>query len=569
MQHGADGSATDVSSASPLPVDLVDMGNLVSTNNSSTSTLIADAVFTGSGEDISKYAAINIMVFADQDSAIDGLSLEWSPDNSNWDEIETHTVTADITLVLQAMGEGNYFRIVYTNGTTGQSAFRLHVIYKTIPSIGEVTHLDETITDSGDAQLTRSVLAAKKPDLTYTNIQATAGGNLKVAIEEADTSAAGLAKAEDAAHSSGDTGVMSLAVRNDTLSALAGTDGDYSPLQVNDDGALWIEPGPNHVDSSNSTTSTLIADAVYTGAGIDVLGYAAATVQLDSSHDSATDGMSFEFSTDNSNWDSVHVFTYIAAEGGRNFQFSTHAQYFRVVYTNGGTGQTHLRIQTILHHGTPITSIHRIGDDVSPDRSATIQKACIIAQQGGGGPSAGNYIPVQATAGGNLRVSVEETTLSQSQDSAGGSTDTGIAMLAIRDDEQSAMTPVDGDYSTLRTDKFGNLKVTQLPDATSVVKFGVIDDGLSGDNTLQAAAGAGIKIRVLSVMMVSAGTVTARFESGASGTALTGQMNLIANSGFTLPYNPAGWFETADNVLLNLELSAAISVDGCFTYVEV
>ena len=105
--------------------------------------------------------------------------------------------------------------------------------------------------------------------------------------------------------------------------------------------------------------------------------------------------------------------------------------------------------------------------------------------------------------------------------------------------------------------------------ATSVVKFGVIDDALSGDNTLQAAAGAGIKIRVLSVMMMSAGTVTARFESGAAGTALTGQMNLVANSGFTLPYNPAGWFETADNALLNLELSGAISVDGCFTYVEV
>ena len=43
----------------------------------------------------------------------------------------------------------------------------------------------------------------------------------------------------------------------------------------------------------------------------------------------------------------------------------------------------------------------------------------------------------------------------------------------------------------------------------------------------------------------------------------------MANSGFTLPYNPAGWFETADNALLNLELSAAISVDGMFTYVEV
>jgi hypothetical protein len=159
--------------------------------------------------------------------------------------------------------------------------------------------------------------------------------------------------------------------------------------------------------------------------------------------------------------------------------------------------------------------------------------------------------------------------LAKTQDVAMGANDVGVAMLAVRDDEQAAMTPADGDYTTLRTDRFGNLKVTNLPDATSVVKFGVINVAGSGDNTLQSAAGAGIKIRVLSVMMVSAGTVTARFESGAAGTALTGQMNLVANSGFTLPYNPAGWFETADNVLLNLELSGAISVDGCFTYVEV
>lgn len=161
------------------------------------------------------------------------------------------------------------------------------------------------------------------------------------------------------------------------------------------------------------------------------------------------------------------------------------------------------------------------------------------------------------------------TNLGKAIDTAAGSTDTGVAILAVRDDEQAAITPVDGDYTAVRCDKFGNLKVTQLPDATSVVKYAVIDAATSGDNTLVAAAGVGVKIRVLSLFMISAGTVTARFESGASGTALTGQMNLVVNNGFVLPYNPAGWFETADNTLLNLELSAAISVDGCLTYVEV
>lgn len=99
--------------------------------------------------------------------------------------------------------------------------------------------------------------------------------------------------------------------------------------------------------------------------------------------------------------------------------------------------------------------------------------------------------------------------------------------------------------------------------------FAIIDAATSGDNTLLAAQGAGNKIRVTSLMLVSAGTVNVRFESGAGGTALTGQMNLVANTGFVLPHNPCGWFETAANTLLNLELSGAVSVDGCFSYIVV
>lgn len=99
-------------------------------------------------------------------------------------------------------------------------------------------------------------------------------------------------------------------------------------------------------------------------------------------------------------------------------------------------------------------------------------------------------------------------------------------------------------------------------------KFAVIDAATSGDNTLVAAV-ASKKIRVLALWLVSAGTVNVRFESGAGGTALSGQANLVANTGFVLPFNPAGWFETASNTLLNLELSGAVSVDGSLTYAEV
>lgn len=99
-------------------------------------------------------------------------------------------------------------------------------------------------------------------------------------------------------------------------------------------------------------------------------------------------------------------------------------------------------------------------------------------------------------------------------------------------------------------------------------KRAIIDAATSGDNTLVAAV-ASKKILVTGMLLVASGTTTVRLESGAGGTALSGQMNLTAQTGFTLPFNPHGWFETAANTLLNLELSAAVSVDGVLTYLEV
>ena len=50
----------------------------------------------------------------------------------------------------------------------------------------------------------------------------------------------GALQSEDDEHTSGDKGFMSLAIRNDTLAALGGADGDYAPLQVNSNGALHV-----------------------------------------------------------------------------------------------------------------------------------------------------------------------------------------------------------------------------------------------------------------------------------------------------------------------------------------
>jgi hypothetical protein len=103
----------------------------------------------------------------------------------------------------------------------------------------------------------------------------------------------------------------------------------------------------------------------------------------------------------------------------------------------------------------------------------------------------------------------------------------------------------------------------------ATVKYAVIDEATSGNNTLVAAV-TGKKIRVLNYVMVSGGTVTTRFESGAGGTALSGQMTmfLTVSNPMSISCGSVGCFETAAGELLNLELSAAQSVDGHLAYIE-
>lgn len=55
------------------------------------------------------------------------------------------------------------------------------------------------------------------------------------------TAAANLGKAEDGAHTTGDVGIMALAVRNDANASLSGTDLDYTPIAVDAAGNLQVD----------------------------------------------------------------------------------------------------------------------------------------------------------------------------------------------------------------------------------------------------------------------------------------------------------------------------------------
>ena len=65
-------------------------------------------------------------------------------------------------------------------------------------------------------------------------------GDVDVASIVPGVAATNLGKAEDALHASGDTGIMLLGVRNDTPTALSGTDLDYTPIATDSYGRVKI-----------------------------------------------------------------------------------------------------------------------------------------------------------------------------------------------------------------------------------------------------------------------------------------------------------------------------------------
>jgi hypothetical protein len=105
-------------------------------------------------------------------------------------------------------------------------------------------------------------------------------GDVDVASVVPGVAATSLGKAEDAAHTTGDVGVMALAVRQDTMAALAGTTGDYIPVTTDANGQARVVVGcPDIVvtvtptcDTSAYAAGDLIFDSTEVPAAVRVVG---------------------------------------------------------------------------------------------------------------------------------------------------------------------------------------------------------------------------------------------------------------------------------------------------------
>lgn len=77
------------------------------------------------------------------------------------------------------------------------------------------------------------------------------------------------------------------------------------------------------------------------------------------------------------------------------------------------------------------------------------------------------------------------------------------------------------------------------------------------------------RIRVLAAYLTASGAVNVKFQSHVTPTDLTGLAYLTTNTGFVLPYNPLGWFQTVSGEQLDINLSGSVAVGGTIVYVTV
>lgn len=99
-------------------------------------------------------------------------------------------------------------------------------------------------------------------------------GDVDITSVTPGTTATALGKAEDAAHSSGDTGVFVLGVRNDAMATLTNTDGDYSAIATSKSGRVLVTPAPADTFVSGNASATNTTDtSVVAAAGVGLKNY--------------------------------------------------------------------------------------------------------------------------------------------------------------------------------------------------------------------------------------------------------------------------------------------------------
>jgi hypothetical protein len=172
---GSSGNIADVNSDGQLHAVL---RGKVDSGNSTTTNLVASAVFTGTAIDTLDFATVTTLVHSDQNGTLD---VQYSADGStDWHGGESYTILAGATKFFTPTIQSRYMRIVYTNGTIDTTDFHIETVLRKQPIKWSSHNIDESITDQDDSQLVKAVNTGKDPDGTYRNVNVTRDGDMSI-----------------------------------------------------------------------------------------------------------------------------------------------------------------------------------------------------------------------------------------------------------------------------------------------------------------------------------------------------------------------------------------------------
>lgn len=161
--------------------------NHVCTDNTTTTNLGANQTFTGIWQDCLNYQEVNISVDTDQNSATNGLVIQWSADGSTVADTDVFSVYANSGTNYTPNPAFRYVRVVYTNGATPQTRFSLMTILRRSVTGGSFHRIDSTLKDDSDGRLNITVPKLKTAANNYVSQTATTAGNAKMSLEELES----------------------------------------------------------------------------------------------------------------------------------------------------------------------------------------------------------------------------------------------------------------------------------------------------------------------------------------------------------------------------------------------
>jgi hypothetical protein len=381
--------------------------------------------------------------------------------------------TDGLTVILAAQGGVDLMDVTVNNGV-GASAVPIQDGGNTITVDGTVAVTHAALTELAgaiDTEMQVDVVAALPAG--NNNI-----GDVDVASVVPGVGATNLGKAEDAAHTSGDVGVMALTVRQDTAAALGQTDADYQPVISDASGRVHVNVGASALptgaatsakqDTGNTSLGTIAGAVSGTEMQVDVL-----TMPSTAVTNAGLTALNGAIAGTEVQVDVLTMPSTTVTATNLDVRDLVAASDAVTVHGDVGaldqldlTNTNPIAVAMVDGDGTQITSFGggtQYAEDTQAAAGEQVTMAGVVRLDAAASlvGADGDRTELQVDANGALRVTGGGGGTEYVVDAAAPAAPTGATFVMERDDALAALTEVEGDWTNPRSNANGALWVKQ------------------------------------------------------------------------------------------------------------